>query len=354
MVEIEDIKLFEKAVDERLSGDEAESFQQRLQDDVQFRTNFEKYRDIIAAVHEQQHYDALNIMLEANYKSRNWTLSPEELQNQKTKWPLLLGGVVIVLLIVASVFWLTRDQGSEALVTEPVAAEESMDDVNAQSDINSQEENGQGLENIEITQVEEQEEQTNPTAFMISQGGFFLTQFTPIKGARSLRIRHSDSTEYKVEMAFVDSLLDFAVLKIIAGTWPTSVRLPYRLATTRALVGTEVMVANEQNPNDFSEGVIIASDMGHPDHFYAIEIQKPLDTFGSPVISRNGNVVAMAISVNDSIKFIKSTYLLGTLSANAQQIEGYRPGADNWLAGLERPEQVQRMSPFLFEVIRFY
>lgn len=356
MVEIEDIKLFEKAVDERLTAEETESFQQRLSKNARFRANYEKYRQIILAVHEQQHYDALNVLLEENYKARNWALSQEELKNQRTFWPLLLGGSLILILIIASVFWLSREPSPDEELTETrpqteqVVQEKQSDTDPVAPQANAEESSTEQ----ESAQGEGQPGVKNPTAFLIGQSGFFLTQYSSVKNARSLRIRHSDSTEYKVDLAFADSLLDIAVLKIVSGTWPTSLRLPYRLATTRALTGTEVMVVHQHSLQNFSEGVLVAANEGHPDHEYVVEPQLDVEISGGLVISRNGNVVAIAISANGGTKFIKSTYLVGTLSANAQQLEGYRPGIDNRLAGLEREEQIQRIAPFLFEVIRFY
>ena len=90
---------------------------------------------------------------------------------------------------------------------------------------------------------------------------------------------------------------------------------------------------------------------------YDISIEDGDRFNGGPVISKNGNIVAMVSGEEDSLaSFVKSTHLVGMLARNANDagMEGYLPAADNRLAGLERQAQQERVAPFVLEVIRFY
>jgi hypothetical protein len=358
VVEIDDIKLFELAHEGKLNADENNQFQHMLETDQVFKSNYDKYQRLIAAINDQQHYDSLRNLLDEIYKSRNWLLSPEEQKSRKMGPVLLIGVMAILLLVIVGTIWYVTGDHGEVEDSAPKVSE-VLDNKEVEKAGQNQETLAEGIHSEgDATQtVPELVESSpgNPTAFMISQQGYFITQFSPVKNSRSLRLRQNDTTEFKVGIVATDSVLDLAVLKLTDANWPANLRLPYRLATTRALTGTEVMLVKHKGIDNHLFAAVNEdeTDDTKPE-FYHVPVQNVVEFSGGPVISRNGNVVAVVIETDGKQSYLKSTYVNGFLAQHAAQMPDYRMAVDNRLAGLERDAQLERLNPFVLEVIRFY
>lgn len=363
MVKTEDIILFEKAYTGELSKDQNKGFTERLARDEEFKSNFEKYKEIVVAIKQQQNYEDLMVVLNESYKTKDWSVSTEEIQQVKKPVVHWLITVALVIVAVVATFFIMRSQYGSATISDgevEVPVEER-----AETEPQKNESTGSTLEDgneqadpsEENPAVEDEKNDRNPTAFMISQNGYFLTAYEPISEARSLRLRQNDTIDYRADIVLYDPVLDVAVLRLSDGQWDASVRLPYRLATTQAFANTEVMVVGRSAELSSAIGNINALESEGSFKHYDVAIENGDRFNGGPVISKNGNVVAMVSGAQGStVSFVKSTHLVGLLarSANEAGMEGYLPAADNRLAGLERPAQEERVAPFVLEVIRFY
>ncbi len=349
-----DIELFERAYRGELLPEQEETFNHRIESDSDFRLRYEKFGRLVNNIRQQKRYEELMVLLNENYKSRDW--STDAVSDHRAKYQLLaLIAVVAVIVGVVVLVWNLNKNGSQVIQTEEPRVAESYSEqesvlVDAEADVDPS-----------VATSEEQVDETaasgsNPTAFMISQKGYFITQYSPLREAKFFRLRQNDSTEYRAEIVLQDQGLDVAVLRL-TDAWNSENRLPYRLATTQAYQNTEIMAtARKGGKMVYTEGLITALNKDGVFDYYAVELADAEALSGGPVISKNGNVVAILVATDEGVQIVKSTYLVGLLAQNASdpRLADYLPETNNRLAGVERVEQLQRLEPFVLEVIRFY
>lgn len=356
MVTFEDISLFERALNGELSKEENEVFSKRLAKDSDFKENYEKFKQIVGDIKQQQNYQDLMVVLNESYKSRDWSASTEGIETERPRF--LICGLCILGIIAAIIitFFITRAYyADESVAEESIEQSPTVDD--QAEEIGVAEEADAEVVTEEEEPAEEVTTDVNPTAFMISQGGYFLTQYQPISEAKSLRLRQNDTIEYRAEVVLTDLALDVAILHVSNSAEIAGNRLPYRLATTQAFAGTEVMAVVRSGDLSHESGSILALESNDTFDHYDVDLTDGELMAGGPVISRNGNIVAMVtVSPDGEVNYVKSTHLVGLLARNADAagLREYMPAASNNLAGLERSAQLERIEPFVLEVIRFY
>lgn len=361
MVEISDIELFEKAAQGELSKGKNDVFVRRLAEDADFKANYENYKKIVTAIKQQQHYEELMVVLNESYKSKDWAAPAVEIESATS--PIKYWLITAILLIVAVVvsFFIARAiyAGEERL-----ADEESVSDQSEVVDSQPPEDQEVKVSDQTVEPTIDEPESTEPipqkatpTAFMIAGSGYFITQYSAVNDARSLRLRQNDTTEYKVDMVVHDTDLNIAVLRLEQGQVNSLSSLPFRLATTQAFANTEVMVVGRNGQLVNREGVISALESNGSFNHYELEIDDAPEFSGAAVISKNGNIVAIGISQSDgAMQYLKSTHVVGMLARSTGEpgMDDYIPAANNRLAGLEREDQLERIAPFVLEVIKFY
>lgn len=356
MAELKDIELFEKWRKNSFSATEREAFESRLKSDASFAEDFRLYEQVIADIKQQQTYEDLMMQLSEVHKAKDWSAPTSEIM--KSNKPQF-GWLLLVLAVLAATT-ITFIVARALYSTESTLAPDAPQQTEAVLPINNQV--GAAPDSTAVVNEESEvadevvSSEPNPTAFMISESGYFVAQYSKIKEARSVRLRQNDTTEYKVKMLFNDPELDVAVLRLSEGYWPRNSRLPYRLASTQAFENTEVMAVARSGEIEFGLGYIKALESGGDRDFYSVELEDVKPISGGVLLSRNGNVVAFIRSANDSLQFVKSTELVGLLARHASDpdMADYLPAADNRLAGFEREVQRQKMEPFVLEVIQFY
>lgn len=189
---------------------------------------------------------------------------------------------------------------------------------------------------------------------MISQAGFFATQYSKIQDAKAIRLRRGDTLDFRTQPVFFDASLDVAVYRVSSPTWENTLRIPYRLSGLQASVGTPLMVVAG---GDMHLGSITGLEVDGDSRFYQTDLQAVADAAGAPVVSQNGNVVGLyLLDADGKPKVLKSTQLVGSLGANASigEMRDFVRSEDNRLAGFERQDQKLKMEPFILEVVPFY
>ncbi len=365
MIEEKDIILFERSLAGRLSDDEQQKFDERLTAQKQFKSNFEKYKAVIKTIGQHENYQDLMVLLNENFKSQDWSVPPPVRERQQRFWIHWAITITLILLAVLLTWWFTR--GEAETTAQSTKSEVSAESSSERTDQSNSEPAEVAANQIAVDSIEQQELEVNDsdnevlTAFMIGDKGYFLTQYSTISDARFLRLRQNDTLDFRAEMVVYDASLDLAVLKFLEGEGLSGIRVPYRLATTQSYEGTAVMSVSRKPGQGllFTEGTINALESEGELEQYAIEWPEDENALqpGSPLISKNGNVVGIVTSAgSDRLEFIKSTRIVGFLARNANDPElgNYIPTAANRLAGLERRDQVERLESFVLEVVKFY
>lgn len=358
MAEISDIELFEKAAHGELSKARNDVFVRRLAEDADFKADFEKYKEIVSAIKQQQHYEELMVVLSESYKSKDWAAPAVEIESTPTSLKHWMITAILLVIAVVVTFFIARALYSKG---------ESVAEVTVQSEVvESPPSTEQAVEasdppeepiTEESTEADPVADKTPPTAFMISSSGYFITQYSTVSDARSLRLRQNDTIEYKVDLVMHDQELNIAVLRLEQGQRRALSGLPFRLATTQAFANTEVMVVGRDGQLEYRESTISALESEGSFKLYELDMGEDPGYAGAPVISKNGNIVAIGVSdENGDVHYVKSTHIVGLLARSTGEpgMEDYIPAANNRLAGLERPDQVERITPYILEVIKFY
>jgi len=358
MASIENIALFEKFNNGKLSDVERQEFEERLKSSSDFKAEYEKYLSVLDAVKSQQLFQEQMQFFNERFKSKDRSVSglaaTESNSGGAPVLAILITAVVSILITGLVCFFLFfSNVTSEYVVTE-------------QPEIESSEQIFNQVESIELTAdtvIQKEEVATEPevkpvsiNAFMISQNGYFLSQYSKIKEAKSIRLLSAGESNLKAEVVYFDEKLDLVVLKAEAADVKPLGTLAYRLATTKAGTGTDLMAVYFQNGIKPLYGKIVDLEEGDSDLYYPTDIDFNENCASAPVISKNGNVVGLAITSGSQYRLLKSTELVNWLAAISAEgkIPGFVLSDNNRLSGLERPDQLQRMTPFVFRVLLFY
>jgi hypothetical protein len=356
MVSIEDIALFEKFDAGKLSEKESEDFQQKLKNDAAFKSNYDKYVHVLKSVKQQQRYKERLQLFNDFFKSKDRSVSRHMSSTDAVSggFPVLaivvssLIAVVLTLAVVFFVLPVMQSQNNEesneiAIVTEavpeavaPIIADTAAVEV--------------------ITAVIETPTQLTINAFMISQSGYFLSQYSKLKEAKSLRVLGADTTSRKVELVHFDVGLDLAVLKAEKTVVKQFGTLVFRLATTQASPDTDIMLSYFADGVKGINGKIVVNESATANANYSTDLPFNEHCIAAPIISKNGNVIGMAVQKGEKFEVIKSTELTAWLNRAAAEgkLPDYLPTTENRLSGLERSEQLSRLTPFISKVLLFY
>lgn len=358
MASIENIALFEKFNSGKLSDNERQEFEERLKNNSGFNAEYLKYLSVLEAVKSQQLFQEQMKTFNERFKSKDRSVTGlASTKSQSTGAPILailVTAIISILLTGLAFFFLffAGETSNQKNVEQP-EIEHSEQTTNQT----------QASELATDTTAKKEEVLKEPevipasiNAFMISQSGYFITQYSKIKEAKSIRLLSVSESNIKAEVVYFDENRDLAILKAEADDVKPLGALAYRLATTKAGSGTDLMAAYFQNGVNPLYGKIIEPEEGNSDIYYPTDLDFNENCASAPAISKNGNVVGVIISAGTEYRLYKSTELVNWLAATAAEgkIPGYVLSDNNRLSGLERPDQLQRMTPFIFRVLLFY
>jgi hypothetical protein len=357
MASIEDIALFESFSQGKLHESDLENFQKRLKDSPAFKSDYEKYLLVLESVKQQQAFKKRIVQFNEWYKEKDRfaaRLNSDEIQpaGGAPLIPIVLTAIVSIgLTALFFIFFFSSSSNSESVIAdeiEPVEIENVTEDaiVAKVADTISQ----------VIEQPEAVAEKLVINTFMISQSGYFLTQYSKIKDAKSYRIWSPDSSSYKATLVHYDLLLDLALLKVDKSEIKNKGTLVFRLATTQAGSETEVMAVAFQEELDSFKGEILKDESVDSNSLYGTDIRFDDNCTSVPVISKNGNIVGVGLQKEGNIEILKSLVVVAWLNKSVEdgKLPDYIMSTENRLSGLESQDQLKRLSPFVGKVLLFY
>ncbi len=339
---------FRKHYTGQASEEERISFEDILKKNSGVKQAFMAYSALRNSIAALKVYQQLHEKLDEIFKSRDWS-EPELVEPARNvKKPGLIFWILVVLAVVVITFFATRQVYVQAPVQTEVSIETPSENKSMAESVTETEE--------AITEAEESdaEESMSIRAFMISQAGFFATQYSKIQDAKAIRLRRGDTLDFRTQPVFFDAALDVAVYRVSSPMWENTLRIPYRLSGLQASVGTTIMLAVG---GEMHLGSITGLKLEGDARFYQTDLHAVPDAAGAPVISQNGNVVGLyLLDAYGNPKVLKSTQVVGVIGANAstEEMRDFVRSEDNRLAGFERQDQKLKMEPFILEVVPFY
>lgn len=251
-------------------------------------------------------------------------------QNQKKMKPiaiLTLSAIVALTVSVITAFGLSGivDQTASAKMTEIVPVDTIEVDVPE-------------VKEIEMPKIQ-------ATAFAVSEDGIFITT-SSLSNHQTVRLVN-ENLNIEAEVIHVDTVLGISILK---GELEKPLRLPYRFSPDDFKIGQEIYSVGYPGKDFFyTKGILNSveinnsgiTDMAH-------------SAAGSPIISDHGQILGMVVANNPeegATKIIQVSKLKSTLEAWARETETKLSLTNrNGLYYSARPEQVEKLQPYIFKV----
>jgi serine protease Do len=184
-----------------------------------------------------------------------------------------------------------------------------------------------------------------------------------LKGARSIHLISKWPTivDYKAEIVSSDIESDLAILKISEPVFKDLGWIPYKIATIETGLGQDIYTLGFPSENiKYAQGAVTAKSAENNDTLrYELSIPAISGFYGAPIFSANGNLIGFMSGknvANQSSYALKSTQFVQfadrqNASPTSEKIF-FSPKND--LFGRTRPEQVDILKYFIFQVKVYY
>ncbi|NCX95921.1 MAG: serine protease [Chitinophagia bacterium] len=198
------------------------------------------------------------------------------------------------------------------------------------------------------------------TGFAVTNDGYFLTAYHAINNGKgdadSIYISINQSEYYKANLVSYDAKADIALLKVEKRNFKfAKYDLPYTFANSKAPLATEIYSLGYPNEAlKYSEGYVSsANGFDNNTHQYTLYLPALPGQSGSPVFNETGSVIGL-ITATGTVKE-EQTYSIGSeailhlLSGLPKKNKISLPTKSR-LNKLSREQQIEKITPFLFEV----
>ena len=352
-----------------LSAVEKFDFENKIKSDPKLSKDIDDYRSVLEGIKvfstQKELKEKLNsIHSELNIKeldaNANETEKNVNMNNNKSLvLPLLLSGLIAV---VVSFGFLKLWGQSTPQKSEINISEQSINSAQAEIlDTTSKKEPVLIATNSAIGSA--LEKGSIGSSLAISRSGLFVTSYSLLKEARSIHLisKSPNVVDYKAEIISSDVESDIAILKIKDPIFKELGYIPYKIATIETGLGQDVYTLGFPADNiKYAQGAVTAKNAQFNDSIrYELSIPATTGFYGAPIFSANGNLVGFMSGknvTNQSSYALKSTYFMKF----AEKLNAASTGEkiffspQNDLFGRTRPEQVDLLKYFVFQVKVYY
>ncbi|MCU0445570.1 MAG: serine protease [Microscillaceae bacterium] len=355
------LELIERYYEGKLNATEQAEFAQKLRDEPAFAQAVAEYETLMRGF---SHY-AERLSLQKKINEFHQELSLEGADNQliigksqnKNLWrkyapALTLAASVALISIFTTIFTLNSLRNWEKEQTAQYRAlRRDLQEVKK----------GQNESPEATAYSSKPTKQYGATAFVVSANGYLITNQHVVKNADSIQIEAQVAGKIQklsVEVVYVDSKTDLAVLQVIDKNFKGFPNLPYAFRSVEADLGEEVYtLAYPRRELVYGEGAISAKT-GYKGDTTAYQISIPVNpgNSGSPLLDNMGNVIGVVSGKQTNMEgatfAVKAKYLLtlfAKINQKKPQLPLYQPQW-NYIQYLRRPDQIKHWQNFVFEV----
>ncbi len=199
---------------------------------------------------------------------------------------------------------------------------------------------------------------TGGTGFLINTKGLLVTNAHIIQNAKNIVVQNTQGQDYSVQVVFVDSERDIAILKINDTSFTAPASIPYSIRKTSADIAEPIYTLGfPRNDIVYGEGYMAASTGYNGDTLTCqIAIAANPGNSGGPIINRNGEVVGVLSAKQTSAEGVvfatQSKYIymaMNTLQEDTLYKKMKIPGTSS-LKGENRMQQVKKIADYIYMV----
>jgi len=350
------IDLFDAYLNNLLPKEEKASFEERLLNDLSFKTEFNYHKNFVLVIQEnarnQKFKDKLKIVHHQEFGANN--IQPIQKQQKNYFQISTIAASVALFTVILTVYalivggFLSKKQSSDytELKREMSAIKNSQNQI-----IKGISKNEKKKNNV-LTPAN-----FSGTGFAINNKGYFITSLHLVKGNDSIFIENSSTDRLSARIVYTDTQLDIAVLKIDSSDALKLKDLPYSFKSVESDLGENVFTLGYPSQDIvYGDGSISSSTRLGDTNMYQISIPLNPGNSGGPLIDEYGNIIGVVSGKNQNAEgtsFASKSNYINQIINNIQDDvlkKDLMLSKRNALRGLKRSEQIKRISPFVFNV----
>jgi len=199
------------------------------------------------------------------------------------------------------------------------------------------------------------------TGFMIDAKGYIITNEHVIHEARNIAVQDNKGVTYTAKLVFTDEPRDIAILKIDDDSFHVSNNVPYAISKGQVDLAEPIYTLGyPRNEIVYGQGYLSAKTGFDGDTLSCqIEIAANHGNSGSPILNQNGEVIgilnARQTNAEGFVFAIHSKYIydaVDSLKSNDTAFQKLRIPSNTALRGLDRVQQVKKVSDYVYMVKR--
>lgn len=294
-----DILVFDRYLNGEMDATERQVFEERLMHSSTLKKSFEAYQDFSAQLAEGAEYAVIRDELSEIHAGLYSKKKPLIL---KPKFIAALGiAATITLLIILNPFGSFFTGSGDQSAYEPLAhndvyyATEEMAEETETDDamyMDSTVEQGAQL----LDSMEHISRAPHGTAFLISNQGYFLTAKHLVESKTTTTLQHKElDLTFETDVVYIDSLLDFAILKCSDQLAEVLDPVPYNFVNTAPELAEEVFTLGYPKKDIVYTQGVVSSETGYESDTIYFEVSLPSNAgdSGAPLFNASGKLVGI-------------------------------------------------------------
>jgi len=195
------------------------------------------------------------------------------------------------------------------------------------------------------------------TAFMISSDGYFLTSKHLVENYKIIRLQQKEEKlAFEVEVIYVDSLKDFAILKCHPTISENFKPVPFRFLKGDIELGGDVFTLGYPKTEIVYTKGVISSQKGYLSDSLSFEISMPCNPgySGAPLFTYSGDLVGIITANNNrqqSVTYVLDYHYIQNIMNDLKKKDVVIDMSKNFTKrAKDHAKLVERYRPFVFEV----
>lgn len=355
--------LFDQYIFGTLSADDKKSFELRLASDAEFKEAFEKHKELISQINEQEQRLHLKQILSTIHQQefgKDAKILPikEEGFIKKHGKTVAVAVSVGIIAVISTITILST--GGYLLKQQSNAIVDLKRDVTELK--YSQGAIIEGIKGVGSKKGKTLYAPANieGTGFALNNKGYFVTSWHLVKNSDSVFIANNFIDRTSAKLVFSEPSLDIAIFKMDNTEKIESMSYPVSFKKSGSDIGDKIFTLGyPRREIVYGEGALSSlSGFNNDTTMYQISIPVNPGNSGGPLLDENGNLIGVIrgkqTQVEATAYAVKSDLIMKTIQSMEDESlknEILTHKGKGSLKGLKRSDQVKKLQPFVFNVM---